>query len=248
MVPRKSVPAAAVILMVALMIASGCGKAGPNLTYDKSAKNPVIVLRNLQALAPLYNPDAPVAIYYGDGTVVLKKGAYSYVSGKLPEGGLDNTLKALSDEGFFEMKKEYKGAPVAGGVTSVLKVNLEDKKYQVTVGSGAAPTGWDSITKTVTKLELPKTSVYYPPTVHLHATPFGAVEEGVTVKNWPANAGDLNAVGESPKGLNISGDKAENAWKAIGGTVKGTAEVFWRYKDDLYGNVYAAPVLTGVPE
>src|SRR5450756_1582422 len=91
MVPRKVVPAAAIILMAACVIAAGCGKAGPNLTYKKSPANPVIILRNLQALAPVYNPDAPVAIYYGDGTVVLKEGAYSYKSGKLPSGGVDNT-------------------------------------------------------------------------------------------------------------------------------------------------------------
>ena len=61
----------------------------------------------------MYNPDAPAAIYYGDGTVVLKKDAYSYQSGKLPEGGLDETLKTISDQGFFQMKSKYDGHPDA---------------------------------------------------------------------------------------------------------------------------------------
>jgi hypothetical protein len=248
MVSREILAAAAIVLVAALVIAAGCGTAGPSLTYDKSPKNPVIVFRNLQALAPLYNPNAPVAIYYGDGTVVLKKDSYSYQSGKLPEGGLDDTLKTISDNGFFQMKSKYAGTPKPGGKTSVLKVNLTEKSYEVTVESGAGPKGWDAIVTAVTKPKLSKTSTYYPPSVHLHATPFGAVEEGVTVKNWPADAGDLGAVGKAPHGSKISGDEAENAWKAIGGTVKSTTEVFWRYKSNLYGNVYAAPIFTGVPE
>ena len=248
MVPRKFVPAAAIILMAACVIAAGCGKAGPSLTYNKSHANPVIILRNLQALAPLYNPNAPVAIYYGDGTVVLKEDAYSYKSGKLPSGGLDKTLKTISDEGFFQMKSRYSGAPMPGGITSVLRVNLTEKTYGVTVEGGAGPSGWDAMVKTVTKPQLPKTSVYYPPSVHLHATPFGSAGEGATIKNWPADAGDLSAIGKAPHGSKISGDEAKNAWKAIGGTVKSKAEVFWRYKGNLYGNVYAAPIFTGVPE
>lgn len=248
MASRKILPATVIILIAASMIAAGCGVSGPDLIFNRSAKNPVMVLRTLQALAPLYNPNAPAAVYYGDGTVVLKKDSYSYQSGKLAEGGIDDTLKTISDNGFFQMKSKYTGAPVPGGKTSVLQVKLKEKSYEVTVESGAGPKGWNEIMTAVTKPELPKTSTYYPPTVHLHATPFGAAEEGVTVKNWPADAGDLAAVGESPKGLNISGDKAENAWKAIGGAVKGTAVVLWRYKDDLYGNVYAAPIFTGVPE
>ena len=247
MASRKILSAVALILAAALVIAAGCGTSGPSLTYNKSAKNPVIVFRNLQALAPLYNPVAPVAVYYGDGTVVLKKDSYSYQSGKLPEGGLDETLKTISGQGFFQMKSKYSGAPIAGGITSVLRVNLTEKTYEVTVESGAGPKGWNEIVSAVKKPQLPKTSVYYPPTVHLHATPFVSAG-GATVKNWPAHAGDLSAVGKAPHGSKISGDEAENAWKAIGGTVKSKAEVFWRYKDNLYGNVYAAPIFTGVPE
>ena len=248
MASRKTLPAIAIILAAALVIPAGCGKAGPSLTYNKSHANPVIILRNLQALAPLYNPNAPVAIYYGDGTVVLKEDAYSYKSGKLPSGGLDKTLKTISDEGFFQMKSKYSGAPMPGGITSVLRVNLTEKTYGVTVEGGAGPSGWDAMVKTVTKPQLPKTSVYYPPSVHLHATPFGSAGEGATIKNWPADAGDLSAIGKAPHGSKISGDEAKNAWKAIGGTVKSKAEVFWRYKGNLYGNVYAAPIFTGVPE
>ncbi|MCJ7652325.1 MAG: hypothetical protein MUO75_01335, partial [Actinobacteria bacterium] len=178
MASRKTLPAIAIILAAALVIPAGCGKAGPSLAYNKSHANPVIILRNLQALAPLYNPNAPVAIYYGDGTVVLKEDAYSYKSGKLPSGGLDKTLKTISDEGFFQMKSKYSGAPMPGGITSVLRVNLTEKTYGVTVEGGAGPSGWDAMVKTVTKPQLPKTSVYYPPSVHLHATPFGSAGEG----------------------------------------------------------------------
>jgi len=248
MVSGKTLAATAIILMAAMVIAAGCGTSGPSLTYDKSAKNPVIILRYQQALAPLYNPNAPAAIYYGDGTVVLKKGPYSYLSGKLAEGGIDDTLKTVSDNGYFQMETKYSGTPTPGSKTSVLKVNLTEKSYEVTVESGASPKGWDEIMTAVTKPDLPKTTAYYPPSVHLHATPFGAVEAGVTVKNWPTDAGDLAAVGKSSNGLKISGDEAENAWKAIGGAVKSTKEVFWRYKSNLYGNVYAAPIFTGVPE
>jgi hypothetical protein len=248
MASKKTVAAAAVVLITVSMIAAGCGVSGPDLIFNRSAKNPVIVLRYAQALAPLYNPNAPAAIYYGDGTVVLKKDSYSYTSGKLAEGGLDETLKKISDQGFFEMKSKYTGAPVPGGKTSVLQVKLKEKSYEVTVESGAGPKGWNEIMTAVTKPELPKTSTYYPPAVHLHATPFGAAEEGTTVKNWPSNAGDLAKVGDAPRGSKISGNEAENAWKAIGGTVKGTATILWRYKEDLFGNVYAAPIFTGVPE
>jgi hypothetical protein len=248
MASRKILAATVIVLMAASVIAAGCGTSGPSLTYNKSASNPVIVLRYLQALAPLYNPNAPAAIYYGDGTVILKKDAYVYESGKLSEGGLGETLKTLSAQGFFQMKSKYTGGAMPGAKTSVLKVNLTGKSYEVTVEGGASPKGWDAIMTAVTKPKLPKTSTYYPPSVHLHATPFGGVASGVTVKNWPANAGDLSAVGKAPHGLKVSGNEAENAWKAIGGAVKGTAEVFWKYKGNFYGNVYAAPIFTGVPE
>ncbi len=97
------------------VLAAGCGQTRPDLTYDSSKQVPVIVYTETSAISPVYNPDVPVVVIYGDGTVIKKEGPYRLTTASL-QGSLGELLGTLSDESFFGLKDVYEANPGKGAV------------------------------------------------------------------------------------------------------------------------------------
>ncbi len=217
----------------------------PDLTYDQSASNPVIVYEEYTALEPKYLSDLPVVIIYGDSTVIKREDTYEYVTGKLAEGGLSDLLKSLSDQGYFGLKEKYEGNIPMGGTTEILIVHLKDKTYEVVAMGTDTPAVWDDIVGTVKDVSLQGSSEYFPTTVTLHASEaVSGADEGV-VRPWPGDPADLErAVAASPDGIKLEGEKAKTAWIAV---QQSGSDVFWDAgSGKIYGNVYTRPYFPGM--
>ncbi|MBN1288007.1 MAG: hypothetical protein JXA49_00025 [Actinobacteria bacterium] len=225
----------------------GCGGAKTDLTYDKSGSKPVVVYRTYQAIAPIYNPDAPQIIVYGDGSVIEKKGPYEYTGGMLESGGVDALLRELESEGYFSLKQDYSsGEPVAGGVTETVTVNLSTKDYEVNVENGSDPSGWENIVSAVTGLDVSGAEAYTPPGVVLFAGE-EADPGNREILKWPGGAEDL-ADAAAGEGFKLEGDSAAAAWKAVGESFEREDEIVWEGGGKYYSYVYASPVFPGVSD
>jgi hypothetical protein len=234
----------AVILALSL---GGCGKK-VDITYNTSASNPVIVYKSLRAISPAYNPGVPVVVVYGDGTVLRRDDAYKMTAGRAGTD-LPTLLNTLVQDGFFDLKPQYTGTPLADGVTRVVTVNLASGSHQVSVDSGAGPSGWDNIAKTVNDVEIVSPEEYVPASVRLFAMEGTAPPGSFNVFPWPGAADELSeAAAGGSKGLVLQGDPAGAAWKAIQRAAKDEGEIYWTAGGKTYTGVYATPILPGIPE
>lgn len=227
--------------LMAISILCGCGGEKVDLSYDDSGSQPVIVYGTTQAIAPIYNPDAPQVIIYGDGTVIQKKGPYEYSKGRLESGGVEKILEELDSEGFFGLKESYESdEPLAGGITETVTVNLTNEEYEVSATDNAGPDGWDKMVSSITGLDVEGAEDYIPPGVVLYANE-EADPSGKEILTWPGSAEDLaNATAE--KGYDLEGDSAATAWKAVSDTFEREDEIVWEGGGKYYSYVYCSPV------
>lgn len=246
---RKTLVAAIIMLVGTVALTYGCGKAKPDLSYDRSGGKPVITCSRFQAISPAYNPDSPAALIYGDGTVIKKKGPYKYVSGKITEDGLKGGLDTLAEQGFFNLNKEYSSKkPLPGGVTETLDVKLKDGDHRVTTFAGAGPSNWSDMVETVTDVETTGTKEYIPDTVLLFAREKeGGGEVGKTAP-WLWGEGELAGAAAAPNGLKLTGEDARKAWKAVQEVDKEETyiDIYWTAGGKVYSDVYTRPVFPGV--
>lgn len=232
---------------------AGCGSAKPSLTYNASPTAPVVVYTSTSAIAPVYNPLAPVVIIYGDGTKVTKEDSYKFTQGKLT-GEVPAVLDKLAADGFFGLGKDYTSAEQPGGAVQTITVTLSDRTKQVAAAGGSAPPQWQSMVKALTDAPTVSSSAYVPSTIVLYASPDeGGPGSGATVLPWPAGAGDLSAAtatsGTQLKGEQLTGEQAKAAWLAIAEQFpQGQGDTVWSYNGKLYTYVYAAPVFPGVQQ
>lgn len=238
----------AFIISTIALASAGCGSPTVDLGHSNSDVTPVVTFYEYQAIAPIYNPNAPVTIIYGDGTSIEKKGPYEFTSGKLAGEGLDAVLQKLYDEGFFSLDEEYAGEQLAGGVTETLEVTLSEKAYGVTAQGGQGPAGWDKIVSTVTDLDTSGSKEYVPNTIMLFANAEPGVPSAPNVMEWPGVSQDLAKASEEPGGQKLEGEAANVAWKAIQESMKEDTEVTWKANGNFYTYVYAVPVFPGIPE
>lgn len=234
---------AALVVSVSLIFI-GCGN-DIDLSYDESGSNPVIVYRETQAIAPIYNSAAPVSIMYGDSTVIEKEDSYAFVKGEIGSSGLEGVLNDLKEEGFFQLKKSYAGeTPRAGGVTQVITVTLSDKTYEVTVEKGSEPSGWDEIVDTVTGVDITGSKAYVPNEITLYAKAESGPGDS-KVMQWQGNEQDL-ADAAASGGVKLEGEDAALAWDAVWQTYEEVDDIVWQGGDAYYTYVYASPVFPGV--
>lgn len=246
---KKLIGTLAVVVVLAafsLLVVSGCGDGGSvDLAFDSSPDNAVVLLETSQAIAPIYNPDAPVAITYGDGTHIQKKGPYEFMEGEL-SGGVESQLDKLDELGFFKLKESYEGEPLAGGTTDTLTVNLSDKSYTVTVIGSYGPPNWDEIKTAVTEPAVTGEKEYMPEGITLFAKqadgPEGQVEE------WPGNPEDLSEAAASSDGVRLEGEEAATAWKAVSDSMAAGGDMVFKAGDSYYTYVYASPMFPGVSQ
>lgn len=238
------------VLMVALVaLPLGCGgEEPPDLAYDTAADNPVVMYFSYKAIAPVYNPTAPVAVVYGDGTLVKKDDPYRYTSGKL-EAGVDGLLQTISNEGFFGLKTEYEGEQMAGGATEVISVSLEEKPHTVTVSGNKAPANWDTIVDSVTNAQVSAPEEYIPPAARLFANKEEGPPSAPKVMEWPGDPTELErASADGTNGLKLEGEQARLAWKAMQEAMSTEGEAVWKAGDSFYSYVYTYPIFPGIPE
>lgn len=224
------------------------------LSYDDSPDYPVVVFRTSQAIAPVYNPDAPNVIIFGDGTLVKKEGPYTFSASELDDG-VEGVLAALEEEGYFELDEEYPTEePLAGGKTEILTVSLADESYTVTVESGAAPPpAWSEIQQTVESSPSTEIGEYVPDEVVLYADAVTEAPGGSTERDWPGDPSDLaeaSSAGDAQKeGVRLEGDSAHEAWEAVQVAFEeDNGNTLWKADGQLYSYVYAGPVFPGVEE
>lgn len=232
-----------VVALPACLSVCGCGGGSTvSLAYDKTATNPVLIFRETQAIAPIYNSSAPVTIIYGDEMIIEKDDSYEFVQGK---AGLEDILSDLRDYGFFDMKESYSGkTPRAGGVTQVLTVNLTDEQYEVSVETGSEPAGWGDIVDAVTDVDIADSKEYIPEKLTLYAKEETGAG-GLEVMPWPGDPEDL-AEAAAGEGVELKGEEAEVAWKAIQDTYEKVDDIVWEGGGKYYTYVYASPVFPGV--
>ena len=238
---------AVLMLLLALML-TGCGKS-VKLEYLAEPDNPVIVYYSYQAVSPVYNPGAPVAVIYGDGTRIYKKGAYQFTAGALSGGGVAGVLGELDHLGFFGLKKRYSGQPKPGSATQTMAVYLgagsDTSLHSVTIEAGAAPANWEEMVAAVTRAQVKGLKDYVPETLVLHANLATETPAGTKVVEWPGNVEDLEKASEADaKGFEIKGGQAAIAWKAL--REEATGETYWKAGDKVYTFVYAQPVFPGI--
>lgn len=261
--------ALALLLLVAVAAAAGCGnkeeprkKTQPEeekktggvsgLAYDSSPDNPVIIYRTSQAIAPVYNPDAPKVIIFGDGTYVRKEGPYTFSASELDDG-VEGVLDALEEAGFYGLDEEYPTEePLAGGTTEYLTVNLLDESYTVTVESGAdPPPEWSEIVEIVQSAPATEIGEYIPDEVVLYANEADETPGGSTEREWPGDPSELaeasSAGGEDESGVTLEGEGAHLAWETIQVAFEADeGNTVWSAGGSLYTYVYATPVFPGV--
>lgn len=233
---------------------SGCGQARPDLSYDHSAQAPVIIYAETSVISPLYNPDVPVVVVYGDGRVISKGGPYQLTTASL-QGSVDDLLGTLANEGFFGLKDVYEGEPLAGGTTSVLKVNLQSGECEATVrDQRSQPARWQDMVNTVKNATTVGAAEYIPARITLFAGIATDIPVSVTSLPWPGGAQDLvNAANNPGTGTVVEGGGAAAAWAAIrqGEQIMETrheADVYWQAGGTIYTFVYAHPELPGMVE
>lgn len=238
-------------VLVATAALPGCGSKVA-LDFNTSSNVPVVTYYARKAIAPVYNPDAPVAIVYGDGTLVKKDDSYKFTTGTLEEE-VSLMLTELQNDGFFNLNPEYKGEPLAGGTTEQMIVALTAKTYYVTVESGAAPANWDEMVKLVTDARITGAREYIPPVVWLLANVATDVPAGANVQPWPGNPQDLEKAsamldGTDKRGVTLEGEAATTAWLAIQQTfdTSGGSDAYWSADGNTYTYVYAVPLFPGV--
>lgn len=259
------------LIGVAVVAASGCGtkeeaskkisqKEDANtggeseLAYDDSPENPVVIYRTSQAIAPVYNPDAPKVIIFGDGTLVKKEGPYTFSASELDDG-VQGVLDALEKKGFYELDEEYPTEePLAGGTTEYLTVNLADSSHTVTVESGATPpSSWSDIKDLVESPPSTEIGEYVPDEVVLYANPVTEQPGGSTERQWPGDPSELaGASSESDTqkaDARLEGESANTAWEAVQEAFEEDGgDTVWNAGGKLYTYVYATPVFPGVEE
>lgn len=259
MLSRKALVICAVGALMATVVA-GCGETQTDLGFARSDTTPVVIYTSYKAIAPVYNPDVPVVVIYGNGTVVKKDGPYTFRTGSMTGDQLTALLKKLDSAGFFAMNKQYRsGQALAGGTTDMLKVNLESGAHAVSVEGGAGPPGWGDIVAAVTNAKVSKSKEYVPLSITVFAREVGEVPPGANSIAWPGSPADLASAAAAPKGYKLEGAEAANAWKAITGAYNpqnsGTKvptgqspageETYWSAGGKVYTYVYARPILPG---
>ncbi|MDD5747736.1 MAG: hypothetical protein PHP64_01570 [Actinomycetota bacterium] len=244
MTERKTLIAGLFALLIgASVILTGCGKS-VTLKYNRSSEIPVIALFRVQAIAPVYNPDAPVCVLYGDGTLVKKKGPYDFRSGKCTVG-VSGILEKLSNYGFFDLKPVYEEEPLPGGSTEQIMVYLENETRKVSVQAGRGPKSWKNIINCIENARVSDWKEWIPKKIRLFAREGEA--QGVPVLDWNGDASALQRAVAS-RGVTLEGENAEKAWRAIADAFrKNEASVTWKANGKKYCYVYANPVFPNLP-
>ncbi len=230
------------------LLAVSCSQSAA-VTYENSAAKPVIVFTSNKAISHVYNPDSPVVLLYGDGTLIKKLDSYSFQSGAISDG-VQPLLDFISSNGFFSMEPVYTEGSQPGGSIEVLEVHVvrDGKPFNqaVSAPAGHGPKGWSKIVSAVTGAPITSPEAYVPQKVLLFATERASQPEGSILKEWPQGAGDLSQATTYP-GVELSGPQAAAAWAVIGPTYENTTQDFiWSYGGKLYSSVGAAPEFTGV--
>jgi len=233
-----------ILILVLLIISQGCGKS-IDLSFNESPKVPIVIYYKSQAIAPVYNPNVPVAVLYGDGKIIVKESAYDYYSGKA-SGGVSSVLEAFSKAGFFDFKPEYKGEPRVGGATEMLTVNLKAMTKRVVVEAGQEPSSWHEITALLTDGKISGKHEWIPSSITLFAREKAGTAEGATA--WPGKGQELeNASKAGSDGLYLQGEDARVAWTAIRDSFKEKgSDTIWIEGGKTYTYVYASPHIPGI--
>lgn len=250
---RATTTAALLLGLLCAPLAHGCGGGSPRLDFGSDPGVPVITYMSYKAIAPVYNPGVPVAVIY-PGAAIRKDGPYDLKSAPLTRKRVSEILERLDDLGFFTLKKEYSHAePLAGGTTEKLTVNLASGTYVVSVEGGAGPPDWDDIVATVIKAQASDFVEYVPLSLILHAGEADRMEAGAEARPWPGDPQDLARAAAGPPGasagVELEGDRAAEAWKAISACFSEDGEgeeTYWSAGGRLYRYVYAEPALPGV--
>lgn len=231
-----------VLLMAALLAASGCGKA--SIDYSRSPRQPVLAYYQTQALPPPSAPHGPVLIVYGDGTAFQRHEQMDYTTGTVPEAELKSLLGSIVDKGFFEMAA-LQGKDTPGGITDHVTVTLKSKSNGVE-GPDTAGGDFGAVLETVKQFKIPGAKEYLPDNIALYAAQYTGSEPFVgTVLDWTADPKLLEQAAAPAAGVlsgaHASGAQAQQVWKLLKGASGGDEEVAWRAGGKLYVQVYAVP-------
>jgi hypothetical protein len=240
-------------VLAALALAAGCGgKTRANMSFPTGAGTPVVTYWSYKAISPVYNPDVPVTVVYGDGTLIKKEDAYKLTRGTLTRQQMSGLLKTLQDKGFFDMKSEYNTEkPLPGGTTDTVSVTTTTETHQVSVEGGAGPAGWNGIISAVTGLQGAGTTEYVPESITLFAREAAQVPQGAAVNPWPGSPSDLAGAAAQDAGLGLNGAAAGTAWSAVQSSFSQNSsgeDAYWSAGGKTYTFVYASPLLPGIKQ
>jgi hypothetical protein len=251
------------VVLMALLLASGCGgktqsgktangKAESGVSFPATADEPVVTYTSYKAIAPVYNPDVPVTVIYGDGTVIKKEDPYRFTTGTLSPQQMEELLKTLEEGGFFELESEYKNeVPLAGGTTDTVTVVTSDGTHEVSAEGGAGPPGWDDMLTAITGVKASDESEYVPSSIALFAREATEVPQGAAVQPWPGDSSELAAAASADAGTRLNGEEAGTAWKAVQSSFSQNSSgegAYWSAGDKTYTYVYASPILPGIEQ
>jgi hypothetical protein len=241
------------MVLMALLLASGCGgKTERGMTFPTTADKPVVTYSSYKAIAPVYNPDVPVAVIYGDGTVIKKEDPYQFTTGTLSPQQMEELLKTLEDQGFFELESEYKNkVPLAGGTTDTVTVVTSSGTHEVSAEGGAGPPGWGDTLASITGVKASGEKEYVPSSITLFAREATEVPQGAAVEPWPGDPSELATAASGDAGLKLNGEAASTAWKAIQSSFSQNSageDAYWSAGDKTYTYVYASPILPGIDQ
>jgi hypothetical protein len=240
------------LLIAVLLIVGLCGCKGEvSLDYETAADKPLVIMIRYQPVSPVYNPDSPEAILYGNGDVIHREGPYSYQFGVLSPDQVQGMLDTLDGLGFFSLESNYQASePLMGGITETVIVNLASESKKVTAQSGAEPPNWNQIIRAVEDIKPEESAGYAPSRVRLFAATTQPPDDASGVLEWQIDETLMKAANAGSRGLELEGEQASSAWKAIGEALEAGPghETVWRESDRYYGSVYASPIFPGLSE
>jgi hypothetical protein len=196
------------------------------------------------------DPAWPAANIYGNGTRIMKVGAYEYVQGQLVDGP-SSVLERLWQDGYFKLQGSYSGSQPYEQIYVYLDTgHILAYSKSVTVHTRGVPGGWDRMVDAISEAKTKSTSIFSPREITVCADSVKKPPAGMKLLEWPDSLGDLARATNYrnyPYGMVLKDEFATEAWKLLSSSyIQYKHNVVWRCKGIYYEPVSGEADLPGL--